>query len=280
MFLLSNFRTHLHGYSQVMLQKNWLTGILFLIGILVNSWAMAIGSLLGVLAATFSAQILKYNEKEIADGLYGFNGVLVGIAGIYFFGFDYLPIAGIILFAILSAILTRNFLKFKIPPFTAPFVITTWAMIAFFGLFQFPEIVNSSILQSSLEPIAAISKGIGQVMFQENIFTGILFLIGLFASSFMVGAFGLLGAISGVLIPAANSLPFSKINAGLFGYNAVLCAVAFSGKAKHSLAFALLAILLSILITYLMMMLPIAVLTAPFVLSTWIILLVRGKIGK
>jgi urea transporter len=270
-------QTVLNGYSQVMLQRNWITGLLFLIGILVNSWTMAIGSILGVLAGTYGAQMLKYPEKEIQDGLYGFNGVLVGIAGIFFLGFDYLPIIAIVIFSILSAIMTHYFLKFKIPPFTAPFVISAWLMIALLGMLGINQISAPVSNQMVLDPIGAISKGVSQVMFQENILTGGLFLLGLLASSWLVALFGLAGSIAGVLVPVVHSLPFDQINAGLFGYNAVLCGVAFAGKKKHSLAFGLLAILLSILITYLMMRLPLAVLTAPFVISTWVILCIKTK---
>jgi urea transporter len=47
------------GISQVMLQNNIITGLLFLIGIFYNSWLMGIGALIGVLISTLTAFILE-----------------------------------------------------------------------------------------------------------------------------------------------------------------------------------------------------------------------------
>lgn len=66
----------LRGISQIMLVNNVITGILFLIGIFYNSWLMGIGVIIGVLTGTFTAMLLKYNKKDIDNGLYGYNSAL------------------------------------------------------------------------------------------------------------------------------------------------------------------------------------------------------------
>ena len=76
------------GISQVMLQNNVTTGILFLLGVFYNSWFMGIGVIIGVLVGTFTALFLGYNKNDINNGHYGFNGTLVGSAIICFFGFN------------------------------------------------------------------------------------------------------------------------------------------------------------------------------------------------
>ena len=63
-------KTFLRGVGQVMLQKNSITGLLFLAGIFYNSWLMGIGTVVGLVAGTFTAYILRY--KNIEDGLFGF----------------------------------------------------------------------------------------------------------------------------------------------------------------------------------------------------------------
>lgn len=78
----------LRGISQIMLVNNVITGILFLIGIFYNSWLIGIGAVIGVLAGTFTALLFKYKRDDINQGLYGYNGTLVGLATIYFFGFS------------------------------------------------------------------------------------------------------------------------------------------------------------------------------------------------
>jgi len=77
-----------NGFSQIMLQENAITGMLFLLGIFYNSVAMGTGALLGVLAGTSTAFIFRYSKKDIQRGLYGFNGALAGIGIILFFGFN------------------------------------------------------------------------------------------------------------------------------------------------------------------------------------------------
>ena len=81
-------KTILRGVGQVMLQNNALTGLLFLAGIFYNSWLMGLGAIAGNFISTISAKFLKYSEEDIKNGLYGFNGTLVGIA-IWFFRYDY-----------------------------------------------------------------------------------------------------------------------------------------------------------------------------------------------
>ncbi|NCA77090.1 MAG: hypothetical protein EOM90_12225 [Alphaproteobacteria bacterium] len=71
--------TILRGVGQVMFQNNALTGILFLAGIFYNSWLMGLGAIAGNIASTITAKVLKYSDEDIKNGLYGFNGTLVGI---------------------------------------------------------------------------------------------------------------------------------------------------------------------------------------------------------
>ncbi len=68
------------GIGQVMFQNNAFSGLLMLIGIACNSWVLAILALAGNIAGLLTAILAKYPQKDIRDGLYGFNGTLVGIA--------------------------------------------------------------------------------------------------------------------------------------------------------------------------------------------------------
>jgi urea transporter len=68
-----------------MLQDNPLTGLLFLIGIwwaalAVGAPAVGVGALLGLLASTMTAIWTHADASGLRSGLYGFNGVLVGVA--------------------------------------------------------------------------------------------------------------------------------------------------------------------------------------------------------
>ena len=68
------------GIGQVMFQNNALSGLLMLIGIFLNSWQMGILAVCGNIISTLTAYFSGYKHNDIKNGLYGFNGTLVGIS--------------------------------------------------------------------------------------------------------------------------------------------------------------------------------------------------------
>ena len=73
-------RIVLRGIGQVIFQDHAGTGLLFLAGIAVASPVMAAGALIGAVVGPALARALRYDRKEVEDGVYGFNPTLVGIA--------------------------------------------------------------------------------------------------------------------------------------------------------------------------------------------------------
>ncbi len=269
------------GISQVFLLNNVITGILFLIGIFYNSWTMGIGAVIGVLIGTSIALLFKYKQSDIQQGLYGYNSTLVALAVIYFFGFNRVSLATAVFGSILSTIIMQRMMKWRLPPYTAPFIITTWILMS---ILLSLNIITLRVLPlpiaHTLEVIPAVSKGIGQVMFQENTITGIIFFIGILVSSRISAFYTLLGVLLGAITALACSLPLNMINIGLFGFNAVLCGIAFSSKKWSSLILGIMSIPASVFMTYGMTNVGIITLTAPFVISTWLALLVKKGINR
>ena len=74
------------------------------------------------------------------------------------------------------------------------------------------------------------------------------------------------------------------LNMGLMGYNGVLCAIALGDRTLKSLVWASCSVLLSTLLQIIGMNLEITTLTAPFVVSVWVIMgiqkLVNPKTAK
>src|SRR5690606_13438944 len=95
----------LRGIGQVMFQNNVLSGLLILAGVFYNSWILGIAAILGTVISTAIAQILKYPKEEIVNGIYGFNGALVGVALWFFFGAGVITFIAISLGSILSSVL-------------------------------------------------------------------------------------------------------------------------------------------------------------------------------
>src|SRR5919197_5438036 len=117
----------LRGTGQVMFQNNPLTGLIFLAGIFVNSGKLGGLGLLGLEASTLTAYFLGADRALIRNGLFGFNGILVGIGLGFFLNYNGLLIGYIILGGALSTVammgLANLFSVWDMPALTAPFVL-------------------------------------------------------------------------------------------------------------------------------------------------------------
>lgn len=270
----------LRGMGQVMFQNNALSGLLLLAGIFYNSWLLALAVILGTVISTATAQVLKYSQDEIEDGIYGFNGALVGVAIWFFFGFSILTTAIIIVGATLSTILMYGMKKI-VPPFTAPFVFITWLMILLLlFVFKAPLVAPPILDNNSLDLFSSLSKGFSQVWFQDNILTGIFFLLALLVNSRNAALYALYGSALGALVAILISQPVSMVNAGLFGYNAVLCGIALGDRKLQSFLWATLAIALSVFLNIGTGSLGFIPLTSAFVFSTWVVLYIQRLLPK
>ena len=266
----------LRGMGQIMLQDNALTGALFLAGILVNSYQMFLAALLGVLSGTAAAYLLKYDVKDISHGLYGFNGALVGVGLLFFFQPGIILALLVIAGASLSTLIMNFMHRREMSPYTFPFILSTWLMIALVGAAGILPPQPSSPVPVSLDLLSAASMGFSQVMFQANILTGILFLLAIAANSRTNALYALLGSLLGAFFSIALSFPLGLVGMGIYGYNGVLCGAAFSGAKKRALPSAIASIALSVLLVHALPGIGIPALTAPFVLSAWVVLAV-GK---
>src|SRR6266516_523192 len=125
--------TLLRGTGQVMFQNNPLTGLLFLAGIFVNSGKLGGLGILGLATSTLTAYLLGADRTLIRNGLFGFNGILVGIGLAFFLNYNGLLIGYVILGGALSTVammaLANVFSVWDMPALTAPFVLTAWLLL-------------------------------------------------------------------------------------------------------------------------------------------------------
>lgn len=264
-----------------MLQNNPLTGLLFLLALFHSSIIMASAALLGTLTGTVTSMLLKYEKRDIRAGLYGYNSALVGLSLVFYYKTTLLLFLLIIIASILATLLMKVMYTRHLVPLTSPFVVVTWIFIFILKETQI-IISNSPDLPGiqALRIIPAVCNGFSQVMFQQNIFTGIIFLIAILISSRNAAAFALGGALVALILSTFINLPIELINAGLFSYNAVLCGIAGSGIKLPSVIYTFFAVVLSIVIMYSLHGLGLVALTAPFILATWLSLIVKAVIKK
>lgn len=263
------------GIGQVMFQNNALSGVLMLVGILLNSWQMALLAVAGNIVGTLTAYFSGYSSEDIDNGLYGFNGTLVGIAIGVFMPVTFFSICLLVFASSLSSWILRLFsLRCPLPGFTAPFILSIWILLLVCET-CFPSLLlvsENGVSEQRFIFFQSICLSVGQVMFQGGtVLSGLFFLLAILVNSRINACYALLGAV--LSIPAAMLLGVecSQLNAGLMGYNGVLCAIALGDKTWKSGLYAGISVWLSVGIQLLGMNIGITTLTAPFVLSVWII---------
>ena len=254
-----------------MLQNSSLTGLLFLLGIGLNSVPMLLGAILGGFIATLMGNLLR-TPNALHQGLHGFNGALVGIAGVFFLQTSVSSLCLIALCVICATLLTHTLQRSSLPGFTAPFVVTTWIMLAAAPWLAIPT-AELSALQSDLPQFATTFIGIGQVMFQGEVITGLCFVLGLILSNWRHAALALIGSAVGccaILIPGVSE---ALVANGLYSFNPALTAIALGSSAsRYPVLRVVTGIALSVLFTHLFVLADLPSLTAPFVLATWTVL--------
>lgn len=262
------------GFSQVFLLQSPLSGVLILAGLFCNSWQLALLALLGCLVSRAVASLWRDTKSEIADGLYGFNGTLVGIAIGVYWEISWLSILLLVIGAALSTWLARAFRRHaQLPGLTAPFIIAVWALLLVSLLApQGVGLLDSATQLEEGQPLwrrlgVALGDSVGQVMFQANVLTGLLFFLAIAWESRRKALYALLGALVPMLV--IPFVPEAVWREGLLGYNAVLCAIYWAGSGERRLLYALLSVALSVLLELLALYAGLIPLTAPFVLSVW-----------
>src|SRR5436853_6799991 len=73
--------------------------------------------------------------------------------------------------------------------------------------------------------VDTLLRGTGQVMFQNNPITGLLFLIGIFFNSYQLGIAGIIGLLASTIAAMLLGADRNLIRAGLFGYNGILTGI-------------------------------------------------------
>jgi urea transporter len=270
--------TILRGIGQVIFQGHAGTGAFFLTGLAVSSPFMAGGALLGSAIGAALATLLKFDRRETEDGIHGFNPTLVGVAVLFFLDpgqilFWVLLIVGCVVSTIVCYLM-RQFITF--PTYTAPFVVCTWILFLTAHLLVGPTIdhpARAAQTDFTLHTFfGKVAAGDAEVMFGANTLTGCLFLVGVAISSWRHAVILFVGSFVGTLAAIYHNDPEGTIQIGIYGYNSALAAVAVYLWRK-SLLHPILAALVAVPLTELFPKgLGIPALTAPFVVSAWILL--------
>lgn len=245
----------LRGVGQIYLQRSALAGGFFLLALAMADpwWAVAtfIGSVLG-------AQFPFAEKTSREDGLYGFNSALVALAVVVFFPRTPVMLLIGVAACVISSALFHLAHRRGLQVFTAPFVVTTWALFALFT-------PSGGTTPAPLHVVEVVARHFGEVIFLGGTWPGVVCAIGVFVGSRKSGVIALAAStlVLALLLPVSSEAR----DAGLYGFNAVLAAIALHQQ-RPNVAIALAGAVLAAALTWLT--LEWRPLTAPFVLVAWL----------
>jgi len=279
-------QTVLRSFSQIMLQNNAATGLLFCIGIGINSPTMLLGGITAILTSLVTAKLCRYNIGVIQREIYGFNAALVGIAAFFFLPVSIVSFFLLIFAAFLSTIIS-HFMQIKapnIPTYTAPFVLSTWLLLLIIEVLKKETVVTATVPHLSKNTIGdfygefhelfyevslMLLRGIAQVMQQDYWLSGLIFIAALFVSTYKAAVWAVIGSAAGILIAQSFSYPESAILMGNYSLNATLTAIVLAQLYHNKALPILLGLLVCTILTHIFEQATLPALTAPFVLACW-----------
>lgn len=294
-------RTYFRGAGQVMFQCSALTGIFFLAGIFWGAYEshlpqVAWGAVVGLLASTLAGYPLHGKLSDANEGLWGFNGILVGCAFPTFLENTWQMWVALVFCSAMTTWVRHGFnnvmAPWKVNSLTFPFVFMTWTFLLAARLFsamapdalsapELTETFSDTLDTSFLSLVVYWLKGISQVFLINSWVTGLLFLVGLALCSRWAAVWAAVGSAISLAVVLMFHAPASDITAGLFGFSPVLTGIAigctFYETNLRSACWAVAAIIATVFVQAGMdaLMLPFGLptLTGPFCVTTWLFLL-------
>lgn len=183
--LISGVELCLRGIGQVVFMNHPLCGLLVLAGMALQSWRLALFTLLGVAAGTAWARWKIDDRPGIEAGIYGYNAALIGAAAATFGQMDSLGStlawgAMTVLFAALSSALLHRMggwlVQRGIPSLTLPFCLLTLACLSLVGSLALPGLSlapsTGTAAETAPPDLMAWLSGAGPVGFGQVFFVG------------------------------------------------------------------------------------------------------------
>jgi urea transporter/murein DD-endopeptidase MepM/ murein hydrolase activator NlpD len=227
--------TILLSYARIFFAENRLLGSIVFAATLTVPYLGLIGMVGGMLSSLVAAGI-GMDRDSVRKGVYGLNGILVGLGVGYYFA----PSTGMFVILVLASILVTfvtvllNTLLYQqagLPAMSMPFNLLTWLVIAasasLSGIQPHGEHLHILVMPNRLLPhwCGLFLSALGAVLFQPNPVTGLLLALGLVVWSriallLMLAGFATTTVLQGFLgIDAAaiggNSLTFNQMFAAL-----------------------------------------------------------------
>lgn len=275
------------GLSQIFFQSNIYTAVLILAAFAVADWRMALLVLIGCAGNMLGGRLLKADPPSVISGMEGFCGALVGAATFTIVGAQWAayPIAllGGILCAPVTRLVVALFTKtplrvFALPSTTAPFCLVATGILLSTQSLHVSSAPSATIDSEPLAFARSLLTNVSEVVLINNVFSGALILLGLFVAGWKVGLAAVLGSVVGSLCALAMGESLTETANGLAGYSGVLTAIAlavvFLRSSVVSWVLAVIGTVVTAVVTVIMHNLNAPTYTWPYILTTWVFLVI------
>lgn len=293
----------LRGVAQVIFVNNSYTGLLCLAAILVGAPAQMVWALVCTAVGTGVGLLLGADREDVGSGLYGYNGCLIAIAVPLFLGPGVMVLGLSLLATGLSSVLLRVLLGTRplgLPALTAPFVLGTWLVVWMVQAMAPARQAGpplGTLRDVPVPPagpfdgwplVEAALTGIGQVYLQPAVLSGLLVALAVLVASWRMFLLAVLAAVAGAGSAMVLGLPVEAIRTGLFGFNAVLAALALGlvylrpgfGPVVLALVAAMLMPVVQISVGHALIHAGLPTMSVPFIATTWIVLAVLRPFAR
>jgi urea transporter len=283
----------------VVFQRNWISGLLIVLALFLNSWASGFACLFGSVISTLTGMVLKPGRRVQDSGVLGLNGALAGAALVAFtkdspvaFGLPgLLQWLWIALAAATCTVMVSGFGSLlrprRLPLLSLPFCVATWVFLA--SLQQFPGVAAPALSQAAatvpagsilLAVLEGTVNSFAQIFFQQGLFPGLLIIFAIALNSRISALLALGGCFLATAVGLLFGAPYAIICSGVYGSNAALTSLLLgglfvfleAGGLGYALGGALLSAVASAAALTVFQPLGLPVLFLPFVSVSWVMM--------
>ena len=268
-----------YSYSQIFFSKNIVLGLVVLFISFFDFWIGLMG-LLSVLVANQTAIWFQFNKKNINDGFYGFNALLVGLGTAVAFApsLQLVVIVAIVsIFTLIVTIVAEAFLgKYHLPFLSLPFLFVLWTIdlsqhtlmrigINERGVYHYNELyalggkwlVDAHNLLTTI-PYPFFLKeyflSLSAIAFQYSEIGGVLIAIALFFSSRISFTLSIIGFYIAILFYQFAGISYHELSYTYIGFNYILTSIALGGifllPSKWTYLWMLILLPITVIITF------------------------------
>ncbi|MBL4587677.1 MAG: urea transporter, partial [Flavobacteriales bacterium] len=244
----------LHSYSQIFFSLDKVFAVILLICSFIDP-CVGISALAAGIVSLSAAYLLGFDHKNIREGMYSFNSVMVGMVMAVYYDMNLpfmLMLLAMSMFTLFFTIAINGQLsKYGLPIMSIPFLLGVWTVLLVGrefsglhlterGIYTINELYwyGGETLVNFYQAVDSIPmpkifdiylRSLGAIFFQYNLVAGLVIMVGLIRFSRIAFFLSLVGFFSGYLFYGFMQGEFSQLHYSYIGFNFILSAIALGG---------------------------------------------------